>query len=266
MNLPKELTELKQWVCWRLEKDKNGRDIKIPYNPETGKKASSSNPATWRSYAEAEYAKEKYFLGQDHFFSGVGFVFTAECGIIGIDIDHCLVDGKLNSRPSDVAAAILAKLPPTYIEISPSGEGLHIFLKGNMPSSGRRNNKYGVEMYSSGRYFTVTGNRWYNCADEIAEDNGAGKIAEDDSTDQTAEDNSTGEIAEDNGVIEFIHRGLEILLTWFLDIPAEKPSRPGNGIDIGVRGQAGSGPSWCGSEPAGPSWCGPKPAGPERTE
>jgi len=162
MFLPYELAVLRQWVCWRLEIDKNGRDIKIPYNPETGRKASSSNPATWRSYAEAEYAKEK------HLFNGIGFVFTTECGIIGIDLDHCLVDGK----PNDMAAMILAKLPPTYIEISPSGEGLHIFLKGKMPSSGNRNNKNGVEMYSSGRYFTVTGSRWRICADEIAEDNG----------------------------------------------------------------------------------------------
>jgi len=46
--LPQELQNLRQWVCWRLEPDKKSdRDAKVPYNPITGKRASSSNSATW---------------------------------------------------------------------------------------------------------------------------------------------------------------------------------------------------------------------------
>ncbi|MCL2072084.1 MAG: DNA primase, partial [Oscillospiraceae bacterium] len=91
-----------------------------------------------------------------------------ESGIVGIDIDHCISDGKLN----ETATAILAKLPPTYVEYSPSGSGLHIFLKGSLPKGGNRNSETGVEMYSTARYFTMTGNRYANCADEIADDDG----------------------------------------------------------------------------------------------
>ena len=69
---------------------------------------------------------------RQHSYTGLGFVFTREAGIVGVDIDHCIVDGALN----ETAAAILEKLPPTYIEVSPSGTGLHIFLRGTMPEGG----------------------------------------------------------------------------------------------------------------------------------
>jgi len=161
---PPDLAALPQWVCWRLEKDAKGeRDTKIPYNPRSGGKASSTNPDTWTDLDFAARACEL------HRYSGLGFVFTREAGIVGVDIDHCIVDGVLN----DTAAAILTKLPPTYIEISPSGTGLHIFLRGAMPEGGMRNAKTGVEMYSHARYFTMTGKRYGDCPVVVAEDGGA---------------------------------------------------------------------------------------------
>jgi hypothetical protein len=64
-------------------------------------------------------------------------------------------------------------VPPTYIEISPSGTGLHIFLRGEMPAGGSKNSKTGVEMYAHSRYFTMTGNCYKNALLEIADNNGA---------------------------------------------------------------------------------------------
>ena len=78
----------------------------------------------------------------------------------------------MDGIPNEIAVAILDKIPATYVEISPSGRGLHIFLRGAIPRGGNKNSESGVEMYSSKRYFTVTGNRWKDCADEIAVDNG----------------------------------------------------------------------------------------------
>jgi hypothetical protein len=43
----------------------------------------------------------------------------------------------------------------SYTEVSPSGTGVKIFLKGKVPGKLRR--KGDIEMYDSGRYFTVTG-------------------------------------------------------------------------------------------------------------
>jgi primase-polymerase (primpol)-like protein len=136
---PESLATLLNWVNWRLEPDKNSdRTIKVPYNPHTGYKASSTNPKSWGTLEQALLAQEKYL------FSGIGFVFTEKCGIIGIDIDKCLADGN----PNTVAADILAMLPPTYIELSPSSSGLHIFLRGALPKGGNRSSKTGVEMYA----------------------------------------------------------------------------------------------------------------------
>jgi len=163
-SFPPELAALRQWVCWRREKDAKGeRDTKIPYNPKTGGKASSTNPDTWTDLDFAARACEL------HSYSGIGFMFTREAGVVGIDIDHCIVDGALN----EIAAAILAKLPPTYIEISPSGTGLHIFLQGAMPGAGSKNSKSGVEMYAHSRYFTMTGTRYGDCPVVVAADDGA---------------------------------------------------------------------------------------------
>src|SRR5260370_5495941 len=43
----------------------------------------------------------------------------------------------------------------SYTEISPSGTGVHIVLRGDLPPGGRRQGH--VEIYADGRYFTVTG-------------------------------------------------------------------------------------------------------------
>ena len=164
---PRALAALPQWVCWRLEPDKrSGRDAKVPYDPNTNRRASASNPASWGTLDEALACAEKYH------FSGVGFVFTKESGYIGLDVDNCLDE---NGKPNETATDILNRLPPTYIEISPSGTGLHIFLFGALPPGGNRNSKHGVEMYDSARYFTMTGKRFEhpNSSENVADDNGA---------------------------------------------------------------------------------------------
>ena len=52
MNFPKELAALQQWICWRLEPDpKSEKPRKVPYDPKTGHKASSTNPQTWATLA-----------------------------------------------------------------------------------------------------------------------------------------------------------------------------------------------------------------------
>ena len=50
---PKELAQLPNWVCWRLEPDKkSGRDMKVPYNPKTGYRASTANKNSWGTLEE----------------------------------------------------------------------------------------------------------------------------------------------------------------------------------------------------------------------
>ena len=160
VSYPREMAGLRQWICWRLEPDpKSDKPRKVPYDPKTGRKASSTNPQTWATLDEAMDARTKYL------FTGVGFVFTEAGGIVGVDIDHCRnEDGTF----TETAQAILDKYP-SYTEISPSGAGLHIFYRGEMPGKGNKNSTTGVEMYASARYFTMTGNRLEGTPEAIAD-------------------------------------------------------------------------------------------------
>jgi primase-polymerase (primpol)-like protein len=116
-----------------------------------GAAASSTNPATWSEYDIAATSP----IGD-----GVGFVLNGD-GIACIDLDHCLIGGVL----ADWAAEILAAAGRTYVEISPSGEGLHIFGLGVVGTGRRRN---GAECYDRARYMTVTAQRYCGAPVKLA--------------------------------------------------------------------------------------------------
>src|SRR5687768_5862382 len=153
---PDELRTVDQFVCWQ-EEDRDGDITKIPYSVHGGR-ASSTNPKTWAPFEAAiAYAEE-------HSMSGVGFVFTEDDPYAGIDIDKCR-----NSETGEIdqwARKIVDALD-SYTEISPSGTGLHIFVKATLP--GPNNRKGPLEMYESGRYFTLTGGRLSGTPAEIQE-------------------------------------------------------------------------------------------------
>lgn len=129
--LPVELTTRDRWVR---------HDHKRPITPD-GRPASSTDPATWSTHCEAARSK-----------AGDGLGFVLGDGIACLDLDHCLDD---QGRPNATAREILARVPEAYVEVSPSGAGLHIW--GTAPEQpGRRRIDY--EVYSTGRYITVTGN------------------------------------------------------------------------------------------------------------
>ena len=118
---------------------------KIPLTPDD-QIASSIHPRTWSSYKWVKDSKAGV---------GMGFVFNGD-GIIGIDLDNAF-DGDHNLKPW--ARKIVNQFPPTYTEISRSGNGLHIIGYGDV-LAGRRWKIVdgGIEIYGSGRYFTMTGN------------------------------------------------------------------------------------------------------------
>ncbi len=150
--IPTELKEIQQWVMWRIV---DGR--KIPFTT-TGRSASSTKPKTWASF---DAAIASYRSGG---FAGIGFVFAKDDPYCGIDLDHCIKpDGTLEAW----AAKIIQDFA-SYAEVSPSGTGVKIFIRGKKPSAKCRfeiNKATGqhIEIYDSGRYFTVTGNRWADC-------------------------------------------------------------------------------------------------------
>ena len=144
-NIPQELKTLLQWICWKLT---NGK--KLPMIPGTNSKASSTNPATWRSFDEALKAV------QTGNYSGLGFVFKDGGGYVGIDIDDCVKNGELSELAKEVIAMI-----DSYTEYSTSGTGIHIICKADELRNGikgKRDDPQGLEIYRSGRYFVMTGN------------------------------------------------------------------------------------------------------------
>jgi len=116
---------------------------KVPYIAGSNRRASSTDPSTWTSFETAANLKN----GD----AGLGFVFTLEAGIVGIDLDDCIdASGKIATWAGRIVQRVAS-----YTERSPSGRGLHIFVRGALPPGARKRGL--VEMYDSGRYFTMTG-------------------------------------------------------------------------------------------------------------
>ena len=164
-SIPSELKSLPQWILWKAE-SRDGKPTKVPYQVD-GEMAQANNRRTWSTFATAV----KFYLEGDY--SGIGFVFSRQDNYIGIDIDNCVVDGKPNTFATEIIDTL-----DSYTEFSPSGNGLHIIIKGGLPQNvlgtGRKNTQHGLEIYSYGRYFTFTGNREnsndvYDRTDELAE-------------------------------------------------------------------------------------------------
>ncbi|QOS13391.1 uncharacterized protein HfgLR_20755 (plasmid) [Haloferax gibbonsii] len=145
--LPPKLVERDQWVCWRSEK-RDGKKTKIPVVPGEGSFASSTDPETWSDFETA-----LDFVTNERA-DGIGFVFTKEDPIVGIDLDDCR-DPETGDVDED-AQDIIDRLD-SYTEISPSGMGYHVLIKGDLPEG--RNRRGHIELYDTARFFTVTGDR-----------------------------------------------------------------------------------------------------------
>ena len=139
-NIPGELKVRPQWVLWKAVGDKPD---KVPYSARSGRRASSTDLLMWSTFQEA---LEAYESGE---YAGVGFVFSSADPYTGIDLDDC-VDGD-----GEIAlwALEIVRYFDSYTELSATGTGLHIIVRGNVPN--RRKDE--VEVYSSKRFFTVTG-------------------------------------------------------------------------------------------------------------
>ena len=143
-NVLNELTRTDHWVLWCWE-ERDGTWTKPPYQVN-GQYASSTNPETWVSFSEAVSA---YYKGG---FDGIGFVVTKETSIVGVDLDHCR---DLETGDIEPWALRIVKILNSYTEITPSGTGLRIFIRGKLPPEGRKRGN--IEMYDNGRFLTVTG-------------------------------------------------------------------------------------------------------------
>jgi putative DNA primase/helicase len=139
-SISEELRVRPQWVVWKAVGDKPD---KVPYSARTGRRASSTDLLTWSTFQEA---LEAYDNGE---YAGLGFVFSSADPYTGIDLDDCVdADGEIAGWALEIVRYF-----DSYTELSATGTGLHIIVRGEIPN--RR--KDDVEVYSSKRFFTVTG-------------------------------------------------------------------------------------------------------------
>jgi len=153
--IPEQIKQSNRLVNWDAVK-RNGKATKVPKNARTGQPASVDNPNSWSDW---KTCWKSYEAGKH---DGIGYVFGN--GLIGIDFDKCR-DPKTGAIQPDIQKIINEF--DSYTEISVSGTGLHIFTQGKLPEGARR--KGNIEIYDSGRYFTLTGRNLPGTQKEIKE-------------------------------------------------------------------------------------------------
>ena len=142
-SIPKLLKDKPSWLVWK--KNEDGK--KVPYYTSGirryGKQNGPEDRSRLRSFDEAMQA---YETGK---YSGIGLAMSKDLGLVGVDLDHCLDDGKLKPELAQL-------IEGTYAEISVSGKGVHAFYLGNYPD--RKAPEDGVEIFCDKGYLTITGN------------------------------------------------------------------------------------------------------------
>jgi P4 family phage/plasmid primase-like protien len=167
ITIPEMLKIQKQWVAWKSVPRLDGKKpTKVPVDVRTERGAQANNSRTWAPFHDVmEYISE--WSGEDHTHidgSGVeitgtvsefpGYFFSADDPFCGIDLDDCR-----NPDTGDVAPWALEIIEHfnSCTELSQSGTGFHIIIKGQKPA-GSRSRKGGIECYDRDRYFITTGN------------------------------------------------------------------------------------------------------------
>ena len=159
--VPATLKSLTNWIWWRLEQNKDGGYTKVPYVAGNwNRHASSTDASTWTSFDEAIQGIELSSAG------GIGFVvggLAAEKKIVAFDLDGCRNPGT--GELTMWAQSLIAEIG-SYTEITPSETGVRIWAIGDLPDGPRVfhldpaagfGDKVQIEVFDTGRYFTVTG-------------------------------------------------------------------------------------------------------------
>ena len=135
-----------RWLVWRyVWKDEESKWTKVPCSAITGRLVSATDPSSWTTF---EDAYDSYVANG---FDGVGYALGG--GRVGFDADDVIHDGIIEP----IAANALKAIKVGYREKSPSGTGYHVVFIVEGDVVAHRCKKKPFELYSSGRYFTVTG-------------------------------------------------------------------------------------------------------------
>ena len=110
--LPEFFRNYPQACCWKKQYRQN-RLTKIPYQVRTGKYAKVNEPAHFVPMIEA--------IEKVGSFDGIGIRLSGS--LVMIDIDHCREEDGWSLEAQEV----LERFSTTYAEVSPSGNGIHLY-------------------------------------------------------------------------------------------------------------------------------------------
>ncbi len=152
-NIPELLRKLPRWLCWKAGPLKpNGKFDKFPVDPVTGRKINGRDATRWRTFNEAVAG----YLGSVA--DGIGFALSDQhpIGIGGIDFYVTVADFDQCRERMDQIHLLWRELWEPLTELSPTGNGLHMWGLSRVPLKGG-NAGDGRELYSGGRFMTMTG-------------------------------------------------------------------------------------------------------------
>lgn len=132
------------------DETRHGKTHKYPLHPGTLYRHNPLDPAIWMTHDEA--AAQCETLGPDFI---CGFVVTKTDPFFFVDVDNCLTpDGW-----SDMAQRLIALVPGAAVEISQSGQGLHIMgsYAGAVPDHSCAPSGPDLGFYTEGRFVALTG-------------------------------------------------------------------------------------------------------------
>ena len=166
--IPQFCKALPRWLCWQLI-PADPKPKKVPMTFKDGKlvNADVTNPDNWLNFDDAINGYNQNLC------SGIGFVLCDTAPkICCVDVDHCVnPDGSLN----DEAKAVIAICAESFVELSQSGGGIHVWFEDNEFPGERGRKRGNVEVYAFKRYIAMTGNHVEGTADDIKQVNGACK-------------------------------------------------------------------------------------------
>jgi primase-polymerase (primpol)-like protein len=159
--IPEDLRQDKRLCCWRaIPDEENPAKInKIPWQPDGIRRLAWSNPANLLSFDEA---KDLYLAGQSlpahkgQHYAGIGYIINGSGDLVCIDLDHSINEA---GEISPGAKVILERLK-SYTEKTPSGRGLHIWIKASIDGPNIPQielDGQAVEIFVRSHHVTLTG-------------------------------------------------------------------------------------------------------------
>lgn len=151
--MPAAMRERPQWLLWRFEqREGKPKPLKVPYYA-SGKVRGGVQGSEADRAALVTLDVVLQRLGGGLHWSGAGFAFLPGDGLIGIDVDGAVDpdDGSM----SDLCRTVV-QVADSYTELSPSGRGVHVIVRGHVDKS-FKSNEIGLEVFCGSQFFTCTG-------------------------------------------------------------------------------------------------------------